>query len=151
MQASSATAPFVVMPELVPGIHVPPPPRPRPARTAMPQDVDARNKSIAVRFNFGTGSVPTGGTVSAPPLSPRTCSGVQACPGPRSGETGRERRLTVWTPEQVRGDSRGHERAVRASRNPSLDRTDAPETRLYQRLAPDPPKLNRTAVEQVRA
>ncbi len=33
------------MPGLVPGIHVPPPPRPRPARTAMPQDVDARNKS----------------------------------------------------------------------------------------------------------
>ncbi len=34
-----------VMPGLVPGIHVPPPPRPLPARTAMPQDVDARNKS----------------------------------------------------------------------------------------------------------
>ncbi len=34
-----------VMPGLVPGIHVPPPPRPFPARTAMPQDVDARNKS----------------------------------------------------------------------------------------------------------
>ncbi len=33
------------MPGLVPGIHVPPPLRPRPARTAMPQDVDARNKS----------------------------------------------------------------------------------------------------------
>ncbi len=31
-------------------------------------DVDARNKSIAVRFNFGTGSVPMGETVSAPPL-----------------------------------------------------------------------------------
>ena len=35
----------VVMPGLVPGIHVPPPPRPHPARTAMPQDVDVRNKS----------------------------------------------------------------------------------------------------------
>ena len=34
-----------VMPGLVPGIHVPPLPRPSPARTAMPQDVDARNKS----------------------------------------------------------------------------------------------------------
>jgi len=30
---------------LVPGIHAPPPLRPRPARTAMPQDVDTRNKS----------------------------------------------------------------------------------------------------------
>ncbi len=39
------TAPFVVMPGLVPGIHVPPPLGPRPARTAMPQDVDTRNKS----------------------------------------------------------------------------------------------------------
>ena len=34
-----------VMPGLVPGIHAPLPPRPLPARTAMPQDVDARNKS----------------------------------------------------------------------------------------------------------
>ena len=49
----------VVMPGVVPGIHSPPLPRPLPARTAMPQDVDARNKSAAVRFNFGTGSVPT--------------------------------------------------------------------------------------------
>ena len=32
----------------------------------------ARTCSIAVRFNFGTGSVATGETVSAPPLSPRT-------------------------------------------------------------------------------
>ena len=34
-----------VMPGLVPGIHAPPPPRPCPARTATPQDVDARNES----------------------------------------------------------------------------------------------------------
>ena len=34
-----------VMPGLVPGIHVPPAARPLPARTATPQDVDARNKS----------------------------------------------------------------------------------------------------------
>ncbi len=39
------SAPFVVMPGLVPGIHVRPPARPLPACTAMPQDVDARNKS----------------------------------------------------------------------------------------------------------
>ncbi len=37
--------PHVVMAGLVPAIHVPPPPRPLPACTAMPQDVDARNKS----------------------------------------------------------------------------------------------------------
>ena len=36
---------FPVMPGLVPGIHVGPPPRPLPARTAMPRDVDGRNKS----------------------------------------------------------------------------------------------------------
>ena len=48
-----------------------------------------------------------GETISAPPLSPRTCSGVQACPDCDPGETGRERRLTVWTPEQVRGDNGG--------------------------------------------
>ena len=34
-----------VMPGLVPGIHVPPPHRPLTAHAAMPQDVDARNKS----------------------------------------------------------------------------------------------------------
>ena len=50
---------------LVPGIYVGPPPRSLPARTAMQYDVDARNKSIAVRFNFGTGSVPIRRTVSA--------------------------------------------------------------------------------------
>ena len=37
--------PHVVMPGLVPGIPVVPPPRPLRARTATPQDVDARNKS----------------------------------------------------------------------------------------------------------
>ena len=41
----AAPAPPVVMPGLVPGIHVGPPPRPLPARTAMPRDVDGRNKS----------------------------------------------------------------------------------------------------------
>ena len=41
---SPANTPYV-MPGLVPGIHVPPPARPLPAHTAMPQDVDARNKS----------------------------------------------------------------------------------------------------------
>ena len=44
-RAFSGTWPRLVMPGLVPGIHVPPPPRPCPARTAMPQHVDARNKS----------------------------------------------------------------------------------------------------------
>ena len=48
-----------------------------------------------------------GGTVS-PLLSPRTCSGVQARPPDTDpGKAGRERYLTGWTPEQVRGDKRG--------------------------------------------
>ena len=41
----NSAAPLTVMPGLVPGIHVGPPPRPLPARTAMPRDVDGRNKS----------------------------------------------------------------------------------------------------------
>ena len=40
-------------------------------RTAVPRDMDARNNSTAVRFNFGTGSVPTRETVFASSLSPR--------------------------------------------------------------------------------
>ena len=35
----------IVMPGLVPGIHVGPPPGSLPARTAMRQDVDGRNES----------------------------------------------------------------------------------------------------------
>ena len=45
------------MPGLVPGIHVAPPPRLCPARTAMPQDVDARNKSG--HDGVGAGGAPT--------------------------------------------------------------------------------------------
>ena len=42
---SAPRPPPIVMPGLVPGIHVEPPPRSLRARTAMPQDVDGRNKS----------------------------------------------------------------------------------------------------------
>ena len=111
----------------------------------------ARTCSTGVRFNFGTGSTPTRETISALLLSPRTCSGVQACPGPRSGETGRERSLTAWTPEQVRGDSGGQKRKARACRNPCPDPAHGPVTRFHQRLAPGPAHLNPTAMEQVRA
>ena len=44
-----------------PGIHVPPSPRPRPVRTAMPQDVDARNKSGHDDMGTGRASAMTGG------------------------------------------------------------------------------------------
>ncbi len=54
------------MPGLVPGIHVPPPPRPRPARSTMPQDVDARNKS----GHDGWGERRTGECPPRPTLSP---------------------------------------------------------------------------------
>ena len=57
--------PHFVMPGLVPGIHVPPPPRPRPARTAMPQDVDARNKS-GHDGGRKRGSVPVAGILRPP-------------------------------------------------------------------------------------
>ena len=45
----------------------------------------------------------------------------------------------------------GGNRALRASRNPNLDRTDAAITRLLQYPAPRPHPVNRTAMEQVRA
>ena len=82
----------------------------------------ARNKSIAVRFNFGTGSVPTNGTVSAPLLSPRTCSGVQACPGPRFGaglDPGSSPGMTAG----------GRRREMPGCRNPGLDPRGPPEGR----------------------
>ena len=58
---------------LVPGIHVPPPPRPLPARTTMPQDVDARNKSG--HDDIGTGravwpATERGAETSGAPTSP---------------------------------------------------------------------------------
>ena len=140
---ASVSPPFVVMPGLVPGIHVPPPPRPFPAHTATPQDVDARNKSIAVRFGFcGPGERHgyergSRGSLDArhgfrrvgtfrhfPPLSPRPCAGVQG--------NGTVLARLLWTPAQGRGDSGGRRRS--RSWAWSLPRS-----------------LNRTAVEQVRA
>ena len=54
---------------LVPGIHVGPPPRSLPARTAMPRDVDGRNKS----GHDGWGD--DGGTGAAGPPSPASGRG----------------------------------------------------------------------------
>ena len=67
----------------------------------------------------------------SPPLRchPGLDPGSRLAPDPDPGKAGRERCPWPWTPEQVRGDSGGHGRAVRACRNPSLDRTDPPETR----------------------
>ena len=48
-----------------------------------------------------------------PPLSPRTCSGVQNDPEIRARPPDRLARRD-WTPEQVRGDNRGQGRLVRA-------------------------------------
>ena len=68
---------------------------------------------------LGTGGLPAHrsdrdtdcGTLSpaclVPPLSPRTCSGVQTCPGPVPGATGTAPARLPWAPEQVRGDNRG--------------------------------------------
>ena len=118
-----------------------PPARPRKSPPTLFRH--ARTCSTAVRFNFGTGS----GRQTGPSPALRRHPGLV----PGSRETGRERCLWSWTPEQVRGDNKGYGRAVRASRYPSLDRTGAPEIRLYPRLAPGPPKLNRTAMDLFRA
>ena len=73
-----------VMPGLVPGIHVPPPFRPLPARTAMSQDVDARNKSGHDDMGTDRAACPAterGAGISGAPTSrlceiwPRTCPG----------------------------------------------------------------------------
>jgi len=61
----SAGIPPTVMPGLVPGIHVLRPVRPFPAHTAMPQDVDTRNKS---GYDDKKGSA--GGRRHRPTLSP---------------------------------------------------------------------------------
>ena len=111
----------------------------------------ARNKSIAVRFNFAGPGVwlgyprVSGASVrsrlglrdartarSCPLLSPRTCSGVQTVKRrsrPVSPDRGPGQ---AWTPDQVRGDSGGAETVPFVGTEPV-------------------PKLNRTAVEQVRA
>ena len=68
-----------VMPGLVPGIHVHPPAHPLPAHAAMPQDVDARNKSGHDGRWLRERPAPT-----------------------RTGGRGAD-----WTPEQVRGDIGG--------------------------------------------
>ena len=66
-----------------------------------------------------------------PPLSPRTCSGVQGLPRTAiRGKPGESGALTVWTPEQVRGDKRGAGTVSPIGTEPV-------------------PKLNRTAMEQV--
>ena len=69
----------------VPGIHVPPPARPLPAHTAMPQDVDARNKPghdgrgtpprIRRRFRGRAPSCRSGGSSSPARRSGRPCRG----------------------------------------------------------------------------
>ena len=61
-----------VMAGLVPAIHVLLHRGASREGTNRRPDVDARNKSIAVRFNSGTGPVPMGETISTPLLSPRT-------------------------------------------------------------------------------
>ena len=66
------------------GHPLPPPPlRPLPARTAMPQDVDARNESIAVRFRFSgrvvrrwAGTIRAGRAFSGHPLPPAVMPGL---------------------------------------------------------------------------
>ena len=67
----------------------------------------ARTCSTAVRFNFGTGSVPTGGTVSAPCCHPGLDPGSRPVPDTDPGTTGTALAWLPWTPDQVRGDSGG--------------------------------------------
>ncbi len=69
-------------------------------------------------------------SVLAPRCHPGLVPGSRPAPDRDPGETGRERRLTVWTPEQVRGDKRGAGPVSPIGTEPV-------------------PKLNRTAMEQV--
>ena len=104
----------------------------------------ARTRSIAVRFSFSAPVPCPREAVSAPPVvTPDLIRGPGkpgeggACgPGPRikSGVT-----------------TGGKERRVWAGCNPCPDPAEGPETRLYQRLAPGPAHLNRTAVDSFRA
>ena len=80
-------------------------------------DVDARNKSIAVRFNFRTGSVPMGETVSAPSaVTPALSRGPELQAPPSPGFPRPRLKSGVTT-----GGQRGQ---MRAGRDPSLDRAD---------------------------
>ena len=95
--------------------------------------------------------MPMGRPSPLPCCHPGLVPGSRPAPDRDPGKAGRERRLTVWTPEQVRGDNRGQGRKARARRKPCPDPADGLETRLYQRLATGPAHLNRTAVDLFRA
>ena len=103
-----------------------------PAHRTMPQDVDARNKSIAVRFRWGgpgarrwyrrvSGPSAGSGHGSRPahtrrPFPPGCHPGLD----PGSREARRGRCLWAWTPDQVRGDNRGAETASLMGPEPAL-------------------------------
>ena len=112
---------------------------------------------------FGAGCTPMSETVSAPAVTPDLIRGPGkpgeggAC-GPRIGI--RDKPAPDPSPGPgpriksgvtAGGGRRGEGRLVRPSRNSCPDPAEELETRLYQRIVPGPPHLNRTAVEQVRA
>ena len=106
-------------------------------------------------------SVPVGETIPAPLLSPRTCSGVQACPGhrrvpacpgPRSGDlvpgSGESRARAVpdkldpgTSPGMTTGGGRCVDRGGRWERGTSAPGGDA--FRLPVRASPPPVKLSK--------
>ena len=94
-------------------------------------------------LDFSASSAPKRETVSASHCHPGLDPGSRA--------TGTAFARLPWTPDQVRGDNGGTRAAGDGDRDPCPDPAERPETRLYQRLAPGPPHLNRTAMEQVRA
>ena len=126
---------FVVMPGLVPGIHVPLPVRPLPAHTAMPQDVDTRNKSGHDGRRDAGVPKPVSraersfGNLLVPMPFARSAKSKPDSSGTRPG-------MTVG--------------GMPARRNPCLASSDPLEPRSYPRLSPGQAHPNRTAVERVR-
>ena len=120
------------------------------------------SRGIAVRAGRGRGGGRTWMPGTSPLLSGLT-SGRALCRQARPSPP------PVVTPDLIRGPGKpgdggacgsgpriksgvttgGQGRRGTAGRDPCPDPAEGPETRLYQRLVPAPPHLNRTAVEQV--
>ena len=109
-------------------------------------------------LEFRRGFGPWRDTVSVPRCHPGLVPGSRLAPdlvpgfapdAARGGPSGAAPYAApLWTPEQVRGDIGGTR--TRAGRAAIRVPGDGPVTRFYQRPAPGPAHLNRTAVEQVR-
>ena len=108
----------IVMPGLVPGIHVGPPPRPLPARTATPRDVDGRNKS---GHDVG-GDVGGTGAATEPRRAPRARR--NPCPDPADGPVTRFYQCLAPDPAHPNRTAMDLFRASTSHRRSALARSD---------------------------